>query len=88
MKRSRFKEEQIIAILKEAEAGMKLAEIVRKHGISEQTFYRWRSKYGGMEVSEAARLRELEEENRKLKRLVADQALDILMLKEINAKKW
>lgn len=67
---------------------MKLAEIVRKHGISEQTFYRWRSKYGGMEVSEAARLRELEEENRKLKRLVADQALDILMLKEINAKKW
>jgi putative transposase len=88
MKRSRCKEEQIIAILKEAEAGMKLAEIVRKHGISEQTFYRWRSKYGGMEVSEAARLRELEEENRKLKRLVADQALDILMLKEINAKKW
>jgi putative transposase len=88
MKRSRFKEEQIIAILKEAEVGMKLAEIVRKHGISEQTFYRWRSKYGGMEVSEAARLRELEEENRKLKRLVADQALDILMLKEINAKKW
>ena len=88
MKRSRFKEEQIIAILKEAEAGVKLAEIVRKHGISEQTFYRWRSKFGGMEVSEAARLRELEEENRKLKRLVADQALDILMLKEINAKKW
>jgi putative transposase len=88
MKRSRCKEEQIIAILKEAEAGMKLAEIVCKHGISEQTFYRWRSKYGGMEVSEAARLRELEEENRKLKRLVADQALDILMLKEINAKKW
>jgi putative transposase len=88
MKRSRFKEEQIIAILKEAEAGMKLVELVRKHGISEQTFYRWRSKFGGMEVSEAARLRELEEENRKLKRLVADQALDILMLKEINAKKW
>ena len=88
MKRSRFKEEQIIAILKEAEAGLKLAELVRKHGISEQTFYRWRSKFGGMEVSEAARLRELEEENQKLKRLVADQALDILMLKEINAKKW
>ncbi len=88
MKRSRFKEEQIIVILKEAEAGMKLAKLVRKHGISEQTFYRWRSKFGGMEVSEAARLRELEEENRKLKRLVADQALDILMLKEINAKKW
>lgn len=88
MKRSRFKEGQIIAILKEAEAGLKLAELVRKHGISEQTFYRWRSKDGGMEVSEAARLRELEDENRKLKRLVADQALDILMLKEINAKKW
>jgi putative transposase len=88
MKRSRFKEEQIISILKEAEAGVKLPEIVRKHGICEQTFYRWRSKYGGMEVSEAARLRELEEENRKLKRLVADQALDILMLKEVNAKKW
>ena len=88
MKRSRFKEEQIISILKEAEAGVKLAEVVRRHGISEQTFYRWRSKYGGMEVSEAARLRELEEENRKLNRLVADQALDILMLKEINAKKW
>jgi putative transposase len=88
MKRSRFKEEQIISILKEAEAGVKLPEIVRKHGICEQTFYRWRSKYGGMEVSEAARLRELEEENRKLKRLVADQALDILMLKEVSAKKW
>ncbi len=88
MKRSRIKEEQIISILKEAEAGVKLPEIVRKHGICEQTFYRWRSKYGGMEVSEAARLRELEEENRKLKRLVADQALAILMLKEVNAKKW
>ena len=68
---------------------MDLAELLRKNGIGEQTFfYRWRSKFGGMEVSEAARPRELEEENRKLKRLVADQALDILMLKEINAKTW
>ena len=88
MRRSRYNEEQIIGILKEAEAGQKLAELVRKHGISEQTFYRWRAKYGGLEVSEARRLRELEEENRRLKRLVADQALDIQMLKEINAKKW
>ena len=88
MRRSRYNEEQIIGILKEAEAGQKLAELVRKHGISEQTFYRWRTKYGGLEVSEARRLRELEEENRRLKRLVADQALDIQMLKEINAKKW
>jgi putative transposase len=88
MKRSRFKEEQIIGILKEAEAGMKLADLVRKHGISEQTYYRWKSKYGGMEVSDARKLRELEEENRQLKRLVADQALDIQMLKDVNSKKW
>ena len=88
MKKSRFNEAQIIGVLREQEAGLATADVCRKHGISEQTFYRWRSKYGGMEVSEAARLRELEEENRKLKRLVADQALDILMLKEINAKKW
>lgn len=88
MKRSRFKEEQIIGILKEAEAGMKLPDLVRKHGISEQTFYRWKSKYGGMEVSAARRLRDLEDENRQLKRLVADQALDIQMLKDVNSKKW
>ena len=88
MKRSRFKEEQIIGILKEAEAGLKVADLVRKHGICEQTFYRWKSKYGGMEVSEARRLRELQEENRQLKRLVADQALDIQMLKDVNSKKW
>ena len=88
MKRKRHTEEQIIKILKEAEAGLPIAEIVRKHGISEQTFYRWKSKYGGMEISEAKRLKELEEENRRLKRLVADQALDIQMLKDVNSKKW
>lgn len=88
MKRKRHTEEQIIKILKEAEAGLSTADIVRKHGISEQTFYRWKSKYGGMEISEAKRLKELEEENRRLKRLVADQALDIQMLKDVNSKKW
>ena len=88
MKRKRHTEEQIIKILKESEAGLPTAEIVRKHGISEQTFYRWKSKYGGMEISEAKRLKELEEENRRLKRLVADQALDIQMLKDVNSKKW
>lgn len=88
MKRSRFSEEQIIGILKEAEAGMGQAELLRKHGISLGTYYRWKSKYGGLEVNEARRLRELEEENRRLKRLVADQALDIQMLKDVNSKKW
>lgn len=88
MKKSRFKEEQIIAILKEVEAGAEVKELVRKHGICEGTYYRWKSKYGGMDVSEARRLKALEEENRQLKRLVADQALDIQMLKDINAKKW
>ena len=88
MKRKRHTEEQIITILKEAEAGLSTADLVRKHGISEQTFYRWKSKYGGMEVSEAKRLKQLEEENRRLKRLVADQALDIQILKDVNSKKW
>ena len=88
MKRKRHTEEQIITILKEAEAGLSTADIVRKHGISEQTFYRWKSKYGGMEVSEAKRLKQLEEENRRRKRLVADQALDIQVLKDVNSKKW
>lgn len=88
MKRKRHTEEQIISILKEAESGLSTADIVRKHGISEQTFYRWKSKYGGMELSEAKRLKQLEEENRRLKRLVADQALDIQMLKDVNSKKW
>lgn len=88
MKRKRYTEEQIIRILKEAEAGMPAEELVRKHGISTGTFYRWKSKYGGMEVSEAKRLKGLEEENRRLKRLVADQALDIQMLKDVNSKNW
>ena len=88
MKRKRHTEEQIISILKEADGGLKTADLVRKHGISEQTFYRWKSKYGGMEVSEAKRLKQLEEENRRLKRLVADQALDIQILKDVNSKKW
>ena len=88
MKRKRFKEEQIIAILKEGEGELSTADLVRKHGISVQTYYRWKSKYGGMEVSEARRLKQLEEENRQLKRLVADQALDIQMLKDVNSKKW
>ena len=88
MKRKRFTEEQIITILKEGEAGMATAELCRKLGISTGTYYRWKSKYGGMEVGDAKKLKALEEENRRLKRLVADQALDIQVLKEVNSKKW
>ncbi len=88
MKQKRFNEAQIIGILKEAESGIKVADLARKHGISEQTFFRWKSKYGGLELNELKRLKTLEEENRKLKRLVADQALDILALKDINSKNW
>jgi putative transposase len=87
MKKSRFTEEQIVAALKLAEAGSKVGEVCRKLGISEQTFYRWKQKYGGMEVSDARRLKALEEENRRLKKLVADQALDMQILKEVLAKK-
>lgn len=88
MKRKRFTEEQIIGVLKESEAGMATPELCRKHGISEGTYYRWKAKYGGMEVNEARRLKALEDENRRLKRLVADQALDIQILKDVNSKKW
>ena len=88
MKKSRFSEEQIIGILKQAENGRAVSELVRENGITETTFYRWRRKFGGMEVSDARRLKELEEENRKLKRMVADQALDIVVLKDVVTKKW
>ncbi len=83
MRRSRFKEEQIIAVLKQSEAGMATPELCRQHGISPQTFYRWKAKYGGLDVSEARRLKQLEEENARLKRVVADLTLDNLLLKDI-----
>ncbi len=86
MKRGRFSEEQIIGILKEAEGGAKVSELSRRHGISDATFYNWRSRYGGLEVSEVRRMRQLEEENRRLKSIVADQALDIRALKDVLAK--
>jgi putative transposase len=88
MKRSKFTEEQIIGAIKQHEAGSKTPDICRKLGISEQTFYKWKSKFGGMDVSEAKRLRALEEENAKLKRLLADQLLDNAALKELLSKKW
>lgn len=84
--KKRFSEEQIIRILKEHEAGKKAADLVREHNISEQTFYRWKSKYGGMDVSEAKRLKQLEDENRRLKELVADLTLDNHILKDIISK--
>jgi len=88
MKRSRFSEEQIIGILKEHQAGLSAADLCRKYGISDATFYKWRSKYGGMEVSEAKRLRGLEDENAKLKRLLADAMLDISTLREMLGKNF
>ena len=88
MKRTRFTEEQIIWILKEAEAGAKTADLARRHGVSEATIYNWKAKYGGLEVSEAKRLRSLEEENGKLKRLLADTMLDNAALKDLLSKKW
>ena len=84
----RHTEEQIIGVLKESEAGMKTTELCRKHGISEGTFYKWKDKFGGMTISEARRLRVLEEENRRLKHIVADLTLDNRALKEINSKNW
>src|SRR6516225_7476040 len=81
MKRSRFTEEQIIGILREQEAGMKTAEVCRKHGISEATFYAWKAKFGGMGISEARRLKQLEEENARLKKLLAEAMLDNAVLK-------
>jgi putative transposase len=88
MKRKRFTEEQIIAVLREHEAGAKAGELARKHGISEATLYNWKAKFGGMDVSEARRLKALEEENTKLKKLLADQMLDAAALRELLSKKW
>ena len=87
MKR-RFNEEQIIGILKQQESGVKTADVCREHNISQNTFYSWKSKFGGMNVSEAQRLKSLEAENAKLKRIVADQALDIVALKDVVSKNW
>ena len=88
MKRSRFNEEQIIAILQEQEAGAKTADVCRKHGISGATFYKWKGKFGGMDVSDARRLKALEDKNSRLKKLLAEAMLDNAMLKDIAAKKW
>ena len=88
MRRSRFTEAEIVGILKEAEAGAKIGELCRRVGIAETTFYRWRKRYGGLEVDQAKKLKAVEEENRRLKRLVADQALNIQVLKDALGKEW
>ncbi len=86
--KKRFSEEQIIRVLKEREAGMPTADLCRKHGISQGTFFKWKAKFGGMELSDARKLKALELENARLKKLVANMALDIEILKDVNAKKW
>jgi len=88
MKRSKFTDEQILKIVREGEAGRKVADLCRTHGIAEQTYYRWKAKYGGMELSEMQRLKHVEDENRRLKQIVAEQTLDIHALKAVVAKKW
>jgi putative transposase len=88
MKRTRFTEEQIIAVLREQEAEAKTADVCRKHGISDATFYKWKAKYGGMQVSDARRLKALEDENAKLKKLLAEAMLDNAMLRDMAARKW
>lgn len=88
MKRSRFSEEQISAILKEQESGVSVADLCRKHGVSDASIYKWKAKFGGMDVSEARRLRTLEDENAKLKRMLADAMLDNVALKDLLGKKW
>lgn len=88
MRRSRFTEEQIIGILKEHEGGISVADLCRKHGVSDASIYKWKAKFGGMEVSEARRLRTLEDENARLKRMLADAMLDNVALKDLLGKKW
>lgn len=88
MKKSKLSESQIIAILKEQEQGVKVSDLCRQHGISDATFYNWKSKYGGMNVDELRRLRELEQENARLKKIIANQSLDIDIMKEVISKKW
>jgi putative transposase len=88
MKKSRFTEDQIVGILKEQEAGLAVAELCRKHGVSTPTFYKWKAKYGGLEVSEARKLKALEDENAKLKRMVAEAMLDNVALKDLLGKNW
>ena len=88
MRKSRFSEEQIIAILKELDAGVPGTDLARRHGVNKNTIYNWKKKYGGLEASDAKRLRQLEDENRRLKKIVADQALDLTALRDVLGKKW